>query len=459
MTFESLGIIERIIKSVVLAGYKEPTPIQVDAIPVLLAKKDLLGSAQTGTGKTAAFAIPILQNLFENRDFTKVRQIEALVLTPTRELATQIAENFTMYSKYLNIKNTTVFGGVSQKRQEEALRKGVDVLIATPGRLQDLMNQGIISLQHVKYLVLDEADQMLDMGFIKDVKNILKEIPNDRQTMLFSATMPKSIELLAKEILKDPVRIAITPVTKTLDLINQTVYHVVKKQKTKLLVHLIQEMNMTSVLVFTRTKQNANRVVKELALENVVAEPIHGNKSQQARERALSNLKSGKTKILVATDIAARGIDIEALDFVFNYDLPQVPETYIHRIGRTGRAGLSGKAIAFCDPAEMKLLQDIEKHIQTKIQVISHNFVTQEVKTLEQVTDKKTSKKSSKESSKGDSKYPDYLKFRNYKKKDDKKREGKDSKKDSKKTVGKPEVSSFAKYQKKKNPYYQLKSK
>lgn len=459
MTFESLGIIDRILKSVVLAGYKEPTPIQVDAIPVLLEKKDLLGSAQTGTGKTAAFAIPILQNIFQNNDLTKVRQIEALVLTPTRELATQIAENFTIYSKYLNIKNTTVFGGVSQKKQEEALRKGVDVLIATPGRLQDLMNQGIISLNHVKYLVLDEADQMLDMGFIKDVKNILKVIPTDRQTMLFSATMPKSIELLAKEILKDPVRIAITPVTKTLDLINQTVYHVAKKQKTKLLVQLIHEMNMTSVLVFTRTKHNANRVVKELALENVVAEPIHGNKSQQARERALSNLKSGKTKILVATDIAARGIDIEALDYVFNYDLPQVPETYIHRIGRTGRAGLSGKTIAFCDPAEMKLLQDIEKHIQTKIKVIQHDFVGQDIKTVVVESTKISSKKTGKDGKKIDTKYPDYLKFRNYKKKDEKKNSSSDSKKDGKVKSGKTGSTAFEKYQKKKNPYYQTKSK
>lgn len=384
-TFKELNIIEPILKAVDSAGYDIPTPIQVEAIPALLDKKDILGSAQTGTGKTAAFAIPILQQIYLSKTADKKRLIEALILTPTRELASQIGDSFTLYAKHLNIRNTVVFGGVSQKRQETALLSGVNILIATPGRLLDLMNQGIISLEYVKYLVLDEADQMLDMGFIKDVQRIISKVPKVRQTMLFSATMPKQIEELSKSILKDPVRIAVVPVTKTLDVIDQKLYHVNKKQKTDLLIHLIKTDKMRSVLVFTRTKHQANRVVKSLTQEKLLAEAIHGDKSQAARERALANFKKGSTHILVATDIAARGIDIEALSFVVNYDLPEVPETYIHRIGRTGRAGLGGQAISFCDILEKKLFSDIEKHTQKKLQVIEdHPYKPDEAMALVQ---------------------------------------------------------------------------
>lgn len=368
--FEQLGIIDRILKAISLEGYTEPTPIQQEAIPALLAGRDMLGSAQTGTGKTAAFAIPILQELHLSKKGDPKRVIRALVLTPTRELAGQISENFTNYARYVNIKNVVIYGGVKQKKQEVELARGTDILIATPGRLLDLINQKIISLTQVEYLVLDEADQMLDMGFIKDVNKIISYVKKDRQTMLFSATMPKSIELLSKQILNDPIRVAVTPVTQTLDVINQSLYHVAKKKKTALLMHLVKAENMDSVLVFTRTKQGANRVVKELLSSNIKAEAIHGNKSQSAREKALANFKASKTNVLVATDIAARGIDIDALSYVFNYDLPEVPETYIHRIGRTGRAGLSGKAIAFCDPQEKDLLKGIEKHTNRNLDVI-----------------------------------------------------------------------------------------
>ena len=449
MTFNELNIINRIQKSLILAGYSEPTPIKVEDIPLQLEKKDILGSAQTGTGKTAAFAIPILQNIYADKNHKEDRLIKALVLTPTRELATQISENFTIYAKYLNIKNTTIYGGVSQKRQEEAIKRGVDILVATPGRLQDLMNQGIIELKHVEYLVLDEADQMLDMGFIKDVLKIVSKVPKNRQTMLFSATMPKSIEALAKEILVEPTRIAVTPVTQTLDVIEQSVYHVAKKQKTNLLLHLIREKEMKSVLVFTRTKHNANKLVKELITANCIAEPIHGSKSQSAREKALLNFKSGKTKILVATDIAARGIDIDSLDFVINYDLPQLGETYIHRIGRTGRAGLSGRAISFCDPAEKPILYDIEKHIKAKIKEVSHDFVlVQESSSTKPEIKNTVDKTPKKKSVTKHSKLPDHLKFKDYKKSKDKNQ--KDNKKKENKT--------FVEYQKKKNPFYQTKN-
>lgn len=374
MTFRDLNIIDPILKSIAIAGYKEPTPIQTDAIPVLLSKKDILGSAQTGTGKTAAFAIPILQNLYIEKPDSNHKHIRALILTPTRELASQIYENFTLYAKFVNQRSAVIYGGVSQKKQEEALAKGVDVLIATPGRLLDLMFQGFISLQHVSYLVLDEADRMLDMGFIKDVNKIIEFVPKARQTMLFSATMPKEIETLSKTILNDPVRVSIVPVNQTIDIIEQSIYHVNKGNKTKLLVDLITSYQMKSVLVFMRTKHTANKLVTELLKANVSAEPIHGNKSQSARERALLNFKKGKTQVLVATDIAARGIDIEALSFVVNYDLPETPETYIHRIGRTGRAGLDGKAISLCDPKELSLLKDIEKHIKMTIPEIAHVY-------------------------------------------------------------------------------------
>lgn len=374
MTFKDLNIIDPILKSVAIAGYKIPTPIQVDAIPILLEKKDILGSAQTGTGKTAAFAIPILQNLYQEQPNSSHKTIRALILTPTRELAGQIYENFTLYAKFVNQHSTVIYGGVSQKKQEEALRKGVDILIATPGRLLDLVYQGHIKLNEVSYLVLDEADRMLDMGFIKDVNKIIDLVPKQRQTMLFSATMPKEIETLSKTILKDPVRVSIVPVNQTIDIIEQTLYHVNKSKKTQLLVDLIKSQKMRSVLVFMRTKHTANKLVLELTKANVTSEPIHGNKSQSARERALENFKKGKTQVLVATDIAARGIDIDALSFVVNYDLPETPETYIHRIGRTGRAGKDGKAISLCDPKERSLLNDIEKHIKMTIPVVTHDY-------------------------------------------------------------------------------------
>lgn len=371
MTFHELGLIYPILKAIELANYQTPTPIQLQTIPPLLEGLDVLGSAQTGTGKTAAFAIPILQRLSQNKiNGPHQRRIRVLVLTPTRELANQIGDNFTIYSKYLNLKNTVIFGGVSQRKQEDVLYRGVDILIATPGRLLDLIGQGIVSLQHVEYLVLDEADQMLDMGFIKDVQKIIGYVPIKRQTMLFSATMPKAIEVLSQTILNNPIRIAITPVTKTIDAIKQQLYYVDKKSKSALLIHLIKASRMQSVLVFTRTKHGANKVTKDLITSGIKAEAIHGNKSQSARELALSNFKKGKTTVLVATDIAARGLDITALSYVFNYDLPEVAETYIHRIGRTGRAGLSGIAISFCDILEKKYLKDIEKHIQRPIEVI-----------------------------------------------------------------------------------------
>ena len=453
MKFNELNIIERIQKALTLSGYTEPTAIQEEAIPLLLAGKDLLGSAQTGTGKTAAFAIPILQQIYETKDHKADRKIQALVLTPTRELALQIYENFRLYAKYLNILSTTIYGGVSQKRQEDALRRGVDVVIATPGRLLDLMNQGVISLKNVKYLVLDEADQMLDMGFIKDVLKIVDKTPKERQTMLFSATMPKQIETLSKQILVNPVRIAVTPVTQTLDAITQTVYIVNKGNKTQLLIDLIQSLNMKSVLVFTRTKHGANKLVKNLMNLNIQSEPIHGSKSQAARERALANFKAGKTKILVATDIAARGIDIEALDYVVNFELPEVPETYIHRIGRTGRAGLTGMALSLVDPVELKLLNQVEKHMNSKIQVVSHPFmITQASKPKEVTLEKPKSGKPQATrkpettrpsfSNKPDANMPDHLKFKGHKPKPKKK---------------KSEDKTFVAYQKKTNPYFQEK--
>src|SRR5690554_2183666 len=442
MKFDTLNIIDRIQKALTLSGYSEPTEIQKEAIPVLLEGRDLLGSAQTGTGKTAAFAIPILQHIYATKAHKKPRNIEALVLTPTRELALQIFDNFKTYARYLNIISTTIYGGVSQKRQEEALKRGVDVVIATPGRLLDLIEQGIIHLKDIKYLVLDEADQMLDMGFIKDVLKIVDKTPKNRQTMLFSATMPIQIEALSKQILKDPVRIAVTPVTKTLDNITQSVYIIDKSNKTKLLMDLMKSLNMQSVLVFTRTKHGANKLVKNLLNYNIQAEPIHGNKSQSARQRALTNFKLGHTKVLVATDVAARGIDIEALGYVINFELPEVPETYIHRIGRTGRAGLKGCAISLVDIAESKLLHQIERHIDTKIEQIDHAYMIQKQnerivsKTMQPKQNSKTKSKQQK------NEIPDYLRFKGHR-----------VKRKQKKT----DDPNYVAYQKKSNPYFQTK--
>jgi ATP-dependent RNA helicase RhlE len=375
MTFTDIGLIKPILKALEAEGYTHPTPIQQQSIPILLKGKDLLGSAQTGTGKTAAFAIPILQQIYLRRDTDKgKRKIKALIVTPTRELAIQIGDSFAAYSRFTNIKNTVIFGGVKQAAQVQTLRKGIDVLIATPGRLLDLMNQGIISLRDINYFVLDEADRMLDMGFIHDIKKIIAKLPSKRQSLFFSATMPAAIVSLSHKILgSHPEKVVIKPEQATAERVTQRVYLVSKRSKIKLLIHLIQTENCYSVLVFSRTKHGANKIVKLLRREDIEAEAIHGNKSQTARQKALNSFKKGELRVLVATDIAARGIDIEELPLVINYDLPNIPETYIHRIGRTGRALASGVAISFCDQDERVYLRDIQKLINQNIPVIEEH--------------------------------------------------------------------------------------
>ena len=370
MNFKDLNIAPRILDALAKENYESPTPIQEQAIPPVLAGRDLLGCAQTGTGKTAAFAVPILQLLGQRGDKTDPRKIRSLILTPTRELALQIYESFRAYGRYTRLHACVVFGGVSQKMQVEKLRRGVDILVATPGRLNDLMNQGYIDLKNVEIFVLDEADRMLDMGFIADVKKIVAKIPKEKQTLLFSATMPPEIEEMVNSILVDPVKVTITPPASTVDAIEQSVYFVDRGNKAKLLIHLLQDPSIRSALVFTRTKHGADRVVKELDRVKISAQSIHGNKSQNARQTALSSFKSGAIRVLVATDIAARGIDIEELSCVFNYDLPEVPETYVHRIGRTGRAGMSGIAISFCCIDEKNDLKNIQKLIGKSIPVV-----------------------------------------------------------------------------------------
>ncbi|MEG2174356.1 MAG: DEAD/DEAH box helicase [Oscillospiraceae bacterium] len=374
MTFEQLNLSRPILRALTDAGYEAPTPIQEQAIGPALEKRDLLGCAQTGTGKTAAFALPILQNISQaERVIRGKRPIRALILTPTRELALQIYESFRAYGRYLTPVCCVVFGGVSQQPQTEALRRGVDILVATPGRLNDLIGQGYISLSEVETFVLDEADRMLDMGFIHDVRRIITLLPPKRQTMLFSATMPDEIEQLANSILHEPVKMAVAPPATTAELIEQSVYMTDKMAKRKLLVWLLEDASVVSALVFTRTKHGADRVARELVRAGVEAQAIHGDKSQGARQTALSNFKCGKCRVLVATDIAARGIDIEELSHVVNYELPNVPETYVHRIGRTGRAGLSGKAVAFCDCSELTYLKDIEKLTHRAIPIVKDN--------------------------------------------------------------------------------------
>ncbi|GKG75755.1 DEAD/DEAH box family ATP-dependent RNA helicase [Parabacteroides goldsteinii] len=381
MTFEQLELIEPIQKALTKEGYTIPTPIQAEAIPYVLDGYDLLGCAQTGTGKTAAFSIPIIQNLYNERQHGKVRGIKALILTPTRELAIQIGESFTAYGKYTGVRHTVIFGGVGQKPQTDALERGVDVLIATPGRLLDLINQGFISLKYLDYFVLDEADRMLDMGFIHDIKRILPLLPKKRQSLFFSATMPPEIERLAGTILHEPQKVEVTPASSTVDKIDQSVYFVEKAEKVSLLTHLLKDSFLESVLVFTRTKHGADKVARVLAKANIGAEAIHGNKSQTARQRALTNFKDHTTRVLIATDIAARGIDVDHLSHVINYELPNVPETYVHRIGRTGRAGRSGVAYSFCDAEEVPYLKDIQKLIGKQIPVAGGNeFETADVK-------------------------------------------------------------------------------
>lgn len=379
MKFKDLNIIEPILRALNEANYEVATPIQEKSIPALLEGKDMLGCAQTGTGKTAAFALPIVQNVFNSKKQIKgPKPIQALILAPTRELAIQIQENISVYSKYVGVKNTVVFGGVSKFPQIKALKYGVDILIATPGRLIDLVNQKYIKLNNIKYLVLDEADRMLDMGMIEDVKRIISMLPKERQNLLFSATMPKEVEKLVDNILNDPVKVEVTPVSSTVDIINQGLYFVDKKHKRTMLIRLLEDNNIKSALVFTRTKRAADIVTKDLTKANISAKAIHGDKSQNARQRALNKFKDGSIKVLVATDIAARGIDITELSHVVNFDMPEEPETYVHRIGRTGRAGHEGTAISLCDEESRHHLMRIEKLINKRIPVIA-DYSTEEV--------------------------------------------------------------------------------
>ena len=369
MTFDQLGLIEPILNALTTEGYERPTPIQEKAIPIILQQRDLLGCAQTGTGKTAAFALPILQLHHLSAKGSGPVRIKTLILTPTRELAIQIGDSFKAYGRNTKLRYTVVFGGVGQHPQTEALKRGVEILIATPGRLLDLMNQGFVHLNELEIFVLDEADRMLDMGFIHDVRKVIAKLPAKRQTLFFSATMPPEIQKLADTILNKPEQVAVTPVSSTAEKVSQSLYFVEKKEKKDLLVSLLQDQEIKSALVFSRTKHGANKIAKELLSAHIGAEAIHGNKSQSARQSALSNFKNGKTRVLVATDIAARGIDIDDLAYVINYDLPNIPETYVHRIGRTGRAGASGSAISFCDREERAFLRDIEKLIGRKVPV------------------------------------------------------------------------------------------
>lgn len=395
MTFKQLGIIEPILKALLDKGYESPSPIQEQSIPILLNKKDLLGCAQTGTGKTAAFAIPIVQHIHNDFGESKgPKKIRALVVTPTRELAIQIADNFVEYSKYTGLKTTVIFGGVKQGKQVDRIKRGIDVLVATPGRLLDLINQGFVSLDDVRYVVLDEADHMLDMGFIHDVKKIVKLLPEKRQSLLFSATMPKDIVELSEKMLGSFERVTIKPQQATAERVEQAVYMVTKKDKDALLQHILSEKGKVSTLVFSRTKHGANKIVKTLNKSGFQAEAIHGNKSQVARQKALKDFKDGRIHILVATDIAARGIDVDDLALVVNYDLPNIPETYVHRIGRTGRAAASGIALSFCNGEERAFLRDIQKLIGQAVPLISdHPFVDDSPEPSGKKTKSKSGKK------------------------------------------------------------------
>ena len=379
MLFKDLGLIEPLLTALQAEGYTSPTPIQQQAIPILLAQNDLLACAQTGTGKTAAFALPILQLMYAKKNTSHKREgIQALVLTPTRELAIQIDESFKAYGKFTGLRSLVIFGGVHQRSQTDALQRGTDILVATPGRLIDLINQGFIKFNDLRFFVLDEADRMLDMGFIHDVKRIIAKLPATRQTLLFSATMPQEIRSLSNALLKNPMKVEVTPVSSTAETIDQAIYYVTHRDKKPLLLHLLKGKTIQTALVFTRTKHGADKVAKELVKQGIHAEAIHGNKSQVARQRALQNFKSRYTRVLVATDIAARGIDVDDLSHVINFDIPNIAETYVHRIGRTGRAGATGTAISFCDHDEKPFLRDIHKLISKNIPVISeHPFVVE----------------------------------------------------------------------------------
>jgi ATP-dependent RNA helicase RhlE len=375
LSFQNLKVIEPILRALNNEGYTTPTPIQEQAIPLVLQRKDLFGCARTGTGKTAAFAIPVLQILHEQKQAAKApdNTIKALILTPTRELAIQIKESLDTYGKFTGLRHAVIFGGVSQQAQVTTLRRGVDILVATPGRLLDLIDQRFVNLGSIRLLILDEADRMLDMGFVHDVKKIMAKVPAQRQTLFFSATMAPAIRQLANTLLTNPVHIEITPVSSTAETVSQAIYFVQKSSKQSLLKHLLAETGIPMTLVFTRTKHGADRVARELNSAGISAAAIHGNKSQQARQTALLKFRSRQIQVLVATDIAARGIDIDELTHVINYDLPEVAETYVHRIGRTGRAGANGMAVSFCDQEEKAYLRDIEKLIKKSVPVISEH--------------------------------------------------------------------------------------
>lgn len=374
MTFDNLDLIEPILNALKHEGYTQPTPIQEISIPIVLKGQDLLGCAQTGTGKTAAFAIPILQLLHLNKGNDRApRKIKTLIVTPTRELAIQIGESFAAYGRFMNLRHTVVFGGVPQSQQVGALRQGVDILIATPGRLLDLINQGYIKLGDISIFVLDEADRMLDMGFIHDIKKLIKLIPVKRQSLFFSATMPETIRVLAGTILTNPEEVQVTPESTTAETVGQEMYFVDAVNKKDLLIHILKDKSIATALVFTRTKHGADKVQRMLEKAHIKAEAIHGNKSQNARQNALRNFKDKTTRVLVATDIAARGIDIDNLNLVINFEIPNIPETYVHRIGRTGRAGLEGKAVSFCDVEEFDYLRDIQKLISMEIPVVNEH--------------------------------------------------------------------------------------
>ena len=373
MRFEDLQLMPEILKALKEEGYTEPTSIQQKAIPLVLKREDVLGSAQTGTGKTAAFAIPIIQHLAKRQKPDGKRKVTTLVVTPTRELALQIGDSFSAYAKYTPIKNTVIYGGVGQNSQTEALKRGVDVLVATPGRLLDLMDQGYITLQHVRYFVLDEADRMLDMGFINDIKKIIAKLPKSRQSLFFSATMPKNIVDLSNQILINPKKVAVNPVSSTAETIQQYLYMTNRENKRELLLHILKDASIEQVLVFSRTKHGSDRIVRNLRKKKIECAAIHGDKSQNQRQKALKSFKNGHIRVLVATDIAARGIDIDKLRHVINYDIPNESETYVHRIGRCGRAGEDGISISICEPEENAYIRDIEKLIKKKIEVVQDN--------------------------------------------------------------------------------------
>ncbi|HZL87408.1 MAG TPA: DEAD/DEAH box helicase [Pirellulaceae bacterium] len=384
MSFVELELSESLLRAVRHAGYEVATPIQTQAIPHLLAGRDLVGCAQTGTGKTAAFALPTLQRLSRSHAAPPPgrRRIRCLVLAPTRELASQIGESFRTYGRYTNLRSTVIYGGVGQNPQVKALQHGVDIVVATPGRLLDLMNQGYVNLSHVEILILDEADQMFDMGFIHDLRRIVSRVPRERQTLLFSATMPPPIREMAQQWLRDPVSVQVVPQATTADRVEQSVYFVERRHKPQLLTHCLKEQGVFRTLVFTRTKHGADKLVKHLIQAGIRSAAIHGNKSQNARRRALEDFKSSKLPVLVATDIAARGLDIDDVSHVFNYDLPIVPEIYVHRIGRTARAGAAGVAITFCDGEERSMLREIERITRQRVPVAKSDMVPAAVESV-----------------------------------------------------------------------------